>query len=46
VLFGWLWQRYGAPVAFLTGAGLALIAALGLSAPSASPNATRRPSRP
>jgi len=42
VLFGWLWQRYGAPVAFLTSAGLALIAALGLSAPSVSPNATRR----
>jgi MFS family permease len=42
VLFGWLWQRYGAPVAFLTGAGLALAATLGLSVPSVSPNATRR----
>ena len=42
VLFGWLWQRYGAPVAFLTSAGLALVATLGLSAPSVSPNATRR----
>jgi len=46
VLFGWLWQRYGAPMAFLTGAGLALVAALGLGAQSASPNAPRRPLRP
>lgn len=31
VLFGWLWQTFGTPVAFLTGAGLALAAALGVS---------------
>ena len=30
LLFGGLWQRYGAPAAFLTGAALALVAALGL----------------
>lgn len=30
VLFGLLWQRFGAHVAFLTGAGVALIAALAL----------------
>jgi MFS family permease len=43
VLFGWLWQRYGVQVAFLTGAVLACAAALMLSARRASPNATRRP---
>jgi MFS family permease len=31
VLFGWLWQTFGATVAFLTGAGLALAATLGVS---------------
>ncbi|MCS7300637.1 MAG: MFS transporter [Fimbriimonadales bacterium] len=31
VLFGTLWQLYGAPVAFATSAGLALTATLGLS---------------
>jgi MFS family permease len=30
LLFGGLWQLYGAPIAFLTGAGLALVAAIGL----------------
>jgi MFS family permease len=27
ILFGALWQMFGAPIAFLTGAGLALVAA-------------------
>ncbi len=31
VLFGWLWQIFGAAVAFTTGAGLALMATLGVS---------------
>ena len=31
LLFGGLWQAYGAHVAFLTGASLALVAAIGLS---------------
>jgi MFS family permease len=31
LLFGGLWQRYGASTAFLTGAGLALVAAVGLT---------------
>ena len=31
LLFGGLWQRYGAPTAFLTGAALALVAAVGLT---------------
>jgi MFS family permease len=31
LIFGGLWQAYGAPVAFLTGAGLALAAAVGLT---------------
>ena len=31
LLFGGLWQAYGAAVAFLTGAGLALLAAVGLT---------------
>lgn len=43
VLFGWLWQTFGASVAFITGAGLALTAALGVSALLASPSASRRP---
>ena len=30
LIFGGLWQSYGAPVAFLTGAALALVAAIGL----------------
>lgn len=30
-LFGWLWQTFGAPVAFLVGAGLALVATVGVS---------------
>ena len=32
ILFGGVWQRYGAQTAFLVGAGLALVAALGLMA--------------
>ena len=32
LIFGGLWQAYGARVAFLTGAGLALLAAMGLTA--------------
>ena len=31
ILFGGLWQGYGAPTAFLAGAGLALLAAVGLT---------------
>lgn len=31
VLFGWLWQSFGAPAAFLMGAGLALVATVGVS---------------
>lgn len=31
LLFGGLWQRYGAATAFVTGAGLALVAAIGLT---------------
>jgi MFS family permease len=31
LLFGGLWQRYGVSTAFLTGAGLALVAAVGLA---------------
>lgn len=31
LLFGWLWQAFGAHVAFLSGAGLALMAAVGLT---------------
>src|SRR5687768_515407 len=31
ILFGLLWQTFGAPVAFITGAGLSLVAALLLS---------------
>ncbi|MCS7191286.1 MAG: MFS transporter [Fimbriimonadales bacterium] len=46
VLFGWLWQAYGAHVAFMTGAALALAAALGLSALLASPSANRPLSQP
>ncbi len=42
VLFGWLWQTFGASVAFATSAGLALAATLGISALSASPSASRR----
>jgi len=30
LIFGGLWQRFGAPLAFVTGAGLALLASLGL----------------
>lgn len=43
LLFGWLWQAYSVQVAFLTGAGLAVAAALLLSALSASPNTPRHP---
>lgn len=31
LLFGWLWQVFGVQVAFLSGAGLALVAAVGLT---------------
>ncbi len=30
LIFGGLWQTFGAPVAFVTGAGLAIVAAIGL----------------
>ncbi|MGQ9658253.1 MAG: MFS transporter [Fimbriimonadales bacterium] len=43
LLFGGLWQAYSVQVAFLTGAGLAITAALLLSALSALPNAPRHP---
>lgn len=43
LLFGWLWQAYSVQVAFLTGAGLAIAAALLLSALSVLPNAPRHP---
>ncbi|MDM7460554.1 MAG: MFS transporter [bacterium] len=39
VLFGWLWQVGGAHVAFLTGATLACLAALGLGVSARQPNA-------
>lgn len=42
LLFGLLWSRFNAPVAFATGAGLALVAALVLFAVSDRP-AARRP---
>ena len=32
LMFGAIWDRFGSPVAFMTGAGLALIAAVGLAA--------------
>jgi MFS family permease len=45
VFFGALWQMFGAPVAFLTGAALALVAATLLAlAPSTSSSAARRSS--
>jgi hypothetical protein len=36
LLFGVLWDRFGSPVAFSTGAGLALAAAVGLLVISSS----------
>lgn len=39
LLFGWLWMKWGTETAFLTGAGLALAAALGLAY-------SERPARP
>jgi len=30
IMFGVLWDRYGSPVAFAVGAGLAMVAAAGL----------------
>jgi MFS family permease len=41
LLFGVLWDRYGSPVAFSTGAGLALTAAVALLA-MRSPRSARR----
>lgn len=45
ILFGLLWQYFGAPVAFLTGAALAIAAALLLALQDLEPQAPK-PSRP
>ena len=50
LLFGAIWDRLGSPIAFMTGAGLALAAAVGLAvfghaAPRTSPRAAEAPGR-
>jgi MFS family permease len=45
LLFGGLWQAYGAQTAFITGAGLAMVAAVGLMMVASDPrvpNSSRR----
>jgi len=45
LMFGFVWDRYGAPTAFLMGATLALIAAVGLLAATAGGQQQRLPGR-
>jgi MFS family permease len=45
LIFGFVWDRYGAPTAFLMGATLALIAAVGLLAATAGDQQQRLPGR-
>ena len=45
LMFGFVWDRFGAPTAFLIGATLALVAAVGLLAATAGGQQQRLPGR-